>query len=188
MHSLMLWDFPMSKYFSSNHFLVMSEMEICDDKMTLNGIRLRFSIYQSFPACGLSLLVSNVRSYWWSLLHSTNLTRMHSSRMRTARISSRHWGCLPGGGCLPGWGCLPRGGCLPGGVSIQGGVCLGGCMPRGVSAWGCLSRGVCVSQHALGQAPPPPPALRGQNSWHTLVKSLSLRNYVADGDKLKFTF
>ena len=31
--------------------------------------------------------------------------------------------------------------------------CLGGCLPKG----GCLPRG--ISQHALGQTPPPPPAL-----------------------------
>ena len=66
-------------------------------------------------------------------------TRMHSSRMRTIRRSSRllgggvcqPGGCLPGGGCLPARGRLPAGGvfylpgqCLPGG----GGVCPGGCL------------------------------------------------------------
>ena len=46
----------------------------------------------------------------------TNFTRMHPSRMRTARFSGH-----PGGGgvCLGGW-------CLPG----SGGICLGeGCTP-----------------------------------------------------------
>ena len=53
--------------------------------------------------------------------------RMHSSRMRTVRSSTR---------------------LLGGGVSARGGVCLGGvCL--GVSARGG------VSQHALGQTPPP---------------------------------
>ena len=37
-------------------------------------------------------------------------TRMHSSRMRTVRCSSRLLGvCLPGGGCLTRWVCLSRG-------------------------------------------------------------------------------
>ena len=46
---------------------------------------------------------------------------------------------------------------------------------------------MCVSQHALGMGgvcpsacwDTPPP--RGQNSRHTLVKTLPFRNYVADG-------
>ena len=84
-----------------------------------------------------------------------NMRRMHSSRMRTVRYSGR----LGGRG---GSGCLPRRGvCL--GVSAQGVVCLGvcvclprECLPRGmgVSVWGC------VSQHAMGQTPPPTPVDR----------------------------
>ena len=59
-----------------------------------------------------------------------------------------------------------------------------GCVPSVAVAvgGGGLPGGVCVSQHALGQTPPPP---RGQNSWHTLVKILPCRNYVADGNKLQ---
>ena len=50
----------------------------------------------------------------------TNITRMHSSRMRTARCSGR----LPKeGGVCPGW-CLPRGG--EGEGVGHGGVCPGG--------------------------------------------------------------
>ena len=73
-------------------------------------------------------------------------TRMHSSRMRTARTLTVGWkGCLPGevsaqgqgvclGGVCPGSGCLS-------GVRVSGrgqGVCPGsGCLPRvRVSAWG----------------------------------------------------
>ena len=48
----------------------------------------------------------------------------------------------------------------------------------GVSAWGCILRGP-VSQHALRQTPPP-----GKNSWHTLVKILPCRNFVADGNRV----
>ena len=92
----------------------------------------------------------------------TNLTRMHSSRMRTGRaltVSRGGGGCLPGrggGACLPGGGgCLPgRGGCacLEGGGACleEGGVpaCLeGGCLPGG---GGCLPGGGVPDQ-----APPP---------------------------------
>ena len=59
-----------------------------------------------------------------------NITRMHSSRMRTVRCSDRlagggisPWGVSSKGGCLPRGQCLPRGWCLPGGV-CPGGVCL----------------------------------------------------------------
>ena len=63
-------------------------------------------------------------------------TRMHSSRMRTARFS-----CHLGGGCLPKRG---------GGLSAQGGVCLEGCLPRG---------GVCPKRSAQGGCTQPPPLL-----------------------------
>ena len=63
-----------------------------------------------------------------------SVTRMHSSKMRTARLLTVP-SSIQGGGCLP-WGSLPRGrvcpvGCLPRGcllmgVSAQGCVCLGG--------------------------------------------------------------
>ena len=62
--------------------------------------------------------------------------RMHSSRMRTVRSSSRL--LLGGGFCL--------GGSARGGLSAQGRCQPGGCLPKGV----------CVSQHALGQTPSPP--------------------------------
>ena len=61
------------------------------------------------------------------------LTRMHSSGMRTARLLtvSKH--------------------ALGKGVSAHGGVCLGGCLPKGVSVWRCVcSGGGCVSQHTMG--------------------------------------
>ena len=68
--------------------------------------------------------------------------------------------------------CIPVG-CVPSAAAAvcwDGGVCLGGvCLPRGVSTQ------TGVSQHALRQTRP------GQNSWHTLLKILPCRNFVADG-------
>ena len=88
--------------------------------------------------------------------------------------------CL--GDVCPGGVCM--GGCLPGGVCPVGvGVLPGGCLPKGVSAQeGSFCPGRvsaqegCVSQHTLSQAPP-----CRQNSWHTLLKTLPCRNFVADG-------
>ena len=70
-------------------------------------------------------------------------TRMHSSRMRNARMlpvsPSMHWSrgvYLPGGCTCPGvpaqGKCTCPGGYLPGGVYL----------PRGVFAWGCTCLGV----------------------------------------------
>ena len=67
----------------------------------------------------------------------TNITRMHSSRMRTGRSLTVCCSLLPGGVCLvqggsPCWGGLPAGG---GGSSLAGGFCLvrggGGFLPGG---------------------------------------------------------
>ena len=62
-----------------------------------------------------------------------SLTRLHSSRMHTARLltvsSSMH--CAGEGSAF--------GGCLLWGVCFHGGVCFGGSTSRGMSA----SRGVC---------------------------------------------
>ena len=104
-------------------------------------------------------------------------TRMHSSRMRTGRGSSR---LLGGGDASCSGGCLLQGVSAPRGVPALGGCLLwgGACSGRGVSApgggysWGggCLLwRGVCsggacsrrggachwgvASQHALWQTP-----------------------------------
>ena len=90
-----------------------------------------------------------------SHLQWVKITSMHSSRMRTICSSS----CLMAGGVY-----LPRG-CLPGGVSAQG-VSVRGVCPGGVCLGGCLP-GVCVSQHALGQTPPPPL----WTEWQTGVKT-----------------
>ena len=67
-------------------------------------------------------------------------TRMHSSRMRTARTLTVHGGVSARGGVCPGgfcWGVCP-GGCLPGGVPAQGGVSAQG------SAWGGVCPGGCT--------------------------------------------
>ena len=87
-------------------------------------------------------------------------TRMHSSRMRTARSLTVCRGLLSGWGvCSRGRGCA--GGCargevcegVPEGVCQRGGVPEGGVpggVPEGVWSWGGV-----VSQHALRQTPPP---------------------------------
>ena len=61
-----------------------------------------------------------------------DLTRMHSSRMRTARLLTMSQYALSGGG-VPAWeGCVPAGGVpaqgvyLPRGVPAEGGTCPGG--------------------------------------------------------------
>ena len=75
-------------------------------------------------------------------------TRLHSSRMHTARALTISPSMLcegvsaprevsAWGGCLPR-GCVYSGGCLSGGVSTQGGVCSGGVCP-----WGVYLGGVC---------------------------------------------
>ena len=93
------------------------------------------------------------------------LTRMHSSRMHTARLltypSMHCWGVyLPGG--VPAWGVYLPGGCTcPGGVPARGWcICLGdvpagGCTYLGgVPAWGVyLPRGGGVPAQVL--SPPP---------------------------------
>ena len=82
---------------------------------------------------------------------SSNNKNAFSSRMRTVRCSGR----LAGGGLSAkvGW-YLPRGVCARG-VYAREGV--------------CLPVGVCTH--------PPIPLSLGQNSWHTLVKTLPFRNY-----------
>ena len=65
---------------------------------------------------------------------------MHSSRMRTARLLI----------------VTPSMHCAGSGVSTSGPRGFRGVSAPGrVSAYG-LGRGVCVSQHAMGQTPPPP--------------------------------
>ena len=68
-------------------------------------------------------------------------TRMHSSRMRTVRNSSR----LVTGGCLVVGGGVSSGGLLQGGRLVGGGP-----WPGGV----CSGEGWVLSQHALRQTPP----------------------------------
>ena len=91
-----------------------------------------------------------------------NVTRMHSSRMRTVRNSS----LLPGGGGLVWGGVSAPGGCLlPGGSALgaawsRGGLSApeepgpGGCAwSRGRLLPGGACSGGMVSQHALRQTP-----------------------------------
>ena len=91
-------------------------------------------------------------------------TRMHSSRTRIVRCSSR---LLVGGGRLPGRGCLPRGGCLP---------------SEGASAWGCLPRVGCLPREvyipACTEADTPFPCEQNdRQAW----KHYLAPNFVADG-------
>ena len=78
-------------------------------------------------------------------------TSMHSSGMRTARLLTVSQHALPGGG---------KGGVYPG-VSARG-VSAYGLREGRVSAYGLGEGAVClwsprvVSQHAMGQTPPPP--------------------------------
>ena len=70
-------------------------------------------------------------------------TRMHSSRIRTVRNSSR---LLPGRGVSPPGGVSAPGWSLLTGGVLPGGVCSGGVLPGGGYL---LLGGVVVSQHAL---------------------------------------
>ena len=81
-------------------------------------------------------------------------------------------------GCLPSTAVAAEVGCIPactgqGRVSAQGGCVAGGVCP-GVSAQGGVCWSACWDTHTP----------YGQNSWHTLVKTLPFRNYVADRNKL----
>ena len=73
----------------------------------------------------------------WHQIQMNRATRLHSSRMHTARLLS----ISPSMHCT-GW-CLGPGGCL-----VLGGAWSGGAVPG--------SLGGVVSQHALRQTPPPP--------------------------------
>ena len=75
-----------------------------------------------------------------------SLTRLHSSRMRTARLLTQLPACSAGGGCACSRGVPAQGLC----ACSQG----RGVGPGGVPAPGGLVPGV-VSQHALRQTPPP---------------------------------
>ena len=99
------------------------------------------------------------------------ITRMHSSRMRTARSLTVYCSLLPGGGGtfwggvsapggVPGPGCVPGlGGSVPGGCVLPGGV---GVWPGGVSAprghlvqGGVSGLGGLYSSMHWGRHPPP---------------------------------
>ena len=60
----------------------------------------------------------------------------------------------------------------------------GGALPRGcLSMEAGLPRGVSAQGMSAWRGAPPAPTPCGQNSQHTLVKTLPLRNFVADGKK-----
>ena len=107
------------------------------------------------------------------LCQMKNLKRLFNTRM--------HWA----GGCVSqhalgregvcvypsiNWGCVSQH------ALGREGVCPGGCLSR----WrGCLSGGVCPGGCLPGRVWQTPPC--GQNSWHTLVKTLPCLNFVAGG-------
>ena len=125
-------------------------------------------------------------------------TRMHSSRMRTVRSSSRlcSWGVPDPGELLQGGACS-RGGCLlqgeGGGTWSRGGPALGDCLLRrgACSRGGCLLQGGTCSR---GVVPAPGGCLLREGwypsmhwgrpplwtQWQTGVKH-NLCNFVADG-------
>ena len=107
-------------------------------------------------------------SLWNKLTH---YTRLHSSRMRTARAltESPSMLCVAGGVCSRG--CLLLGSVCPQEGLLLGGGCSGRCLLQGGSA--PAGEGGVVSQHALRQTPP-----RGQ----TPVKTLPCPNFVAGGN------
>ena len=103
--------------------------------ITIYCLKLSYycSMYCFFSANAVD--VDNCTIEWSNVVgskHNTK-TRMHSSRMRTVRCSSR----LLGGGSGPG------GVCLPGGSACQGGLPVRGCLPamECMPAMGCLPRG-----------------------------------------------
>ena len=108
---------------------------------------------------------SNFHSSCKNLTVRIHLTRMHSSRMRTAHLLTVSQHALPGGvparrvcTCL-GEVYLPRGvaalGCTcPGGVPARGCTCPGGVPARGVPAWGCTCQRWCTYQGVPAQVLP----------------------------------
>ena len=96
----------------------------------------------------LEVSVTLIRSHCTRHLHTK--TRLHSSRMRTARALtvSRSMLCSGGGGVCSGgcllWGCLLRGVSAPGGVSDPGGACFWGVSAPGVSAPGGCGIPACT--------------------------------------------
>ena len=130
-------------------------------------------------------------SGWWEIAVNGKImlkTRMHSSRMRTARLllvsPSMHCsGGAPVPGGVPEWGVYLNGGLpawgvyLPGGCTAQGGVPAQGSVP---------ARG---SVPAQGDTPPVTPPQ--QNSWHALLKilpcpKLGLRAVTNENKTIRF--
>ena len=82
-------------------------------------------------------------------------TRLHSTRIHTARLLTSYLPACAGGDLPCQGGLLARGVCLARGRSVlPGGGLLtsgGSALPGGV----CLARAGVVSQHAMGRTPPP---------------------------------
>ena len=143
--------------------------------------------------------------------HTQVVTRMYSSRIRTACFSChlRGQGCQPRG-CQPsGWGVCLGGGFWPEGSVCQGGsvclgglgVCLGGgvsawkggflvgvsaqgCLPRGCLPWGCLPGGVYPGDVCLMRCTPP----ASVNRMIDRCKNITLPQTLFVGGKNKMQF
>ena len=74
-----------------------------------------------------------------------DVTRMHSSRMRTGRSLTVCWRLLPRGG-----GVWSRGGLVPGGSGPRGVPGPGGSGPGGVWSWGVPGPGGCAWSGGVG--------------------------------------
>ena len=85
----------------------------------------------------------------YAICSKLHKTTMHSSRMHTIRCNRDLVGVSVWGECLH-----------------KGAVCTGGVYPCRVSTWGGICLGACT------------PSPYGQNSWHTLVKTLPFCNFV----------
>ena len=80
----------------------------------------RESILQMRYTTNDSLSKLGIHSSSCFVIHQHKQTRMHSRRMRTARLWTISQHALPGG--VPAWGCTCLGVYLPGGVPAWGGV------------------------------------------------------------------
>ena len=113
------------------------------------------------PMAGYRAFESNK---FYQTFPTKSVTRLHSSRMRTARVLtvSPSMLCAGGGVCSRGWGVYLLQGSVPGpggGVPGVGGYLIwgvylvpGGCLLQGVSALGgvCSQEGLLLGGSALG--------------------------------------
>ena len=152
--------------------------------ITIYCLKLSYycSMYCFFSANAVD--VDNCTIEWSNVVgskHNTK-TRMHSSRMRTVRCSSR----LLGGGVSGPGGCLPaRGVCLSGGSACQGvsachGVyaCHGGVCQEGGLGLGCLPGGSLPRRVCGGCLANPPCEQNNRRLWKHYLSTTTLRTVI----------